>query len=148
MPAAKTPPMIAPGVLCPKCKGPMLDERATKRTDKSPDYTCANMLCTSSDGKYRTAIWIKDVVGVVPADAVAPANGKPPVSGAPVDPPDPETVRAQKAKYCVAMKHAVQYVLENIEPLYRAKEIGLSGDDAYKHAYSIFRSWDDAGLIQ
>lgn len=145
MAAATKPPMIAPGIICPKCKGPMLDERGAKRTDKSPDYTCANMLCTDASGKYRTAIWEK-------ANGSAGGEGSAGNSaGAPsADPPAnrDEAIRVAKAKHAIALKQADQYVLDHILPLFEAKKIGLTGDEVYKHAYTIFQTWEDKGLIE
>jgi hypothetical protein len=105
--------MIAPGILCPKCKGPMLDERLNKRTDKSPDYTCANMLCMDKSGKYRTAIWAQPAMlqnAEVEDDAelagkIGPASEKP-------------TMRA-------AYKSLTEWVIKEIAPLYGNAEFGF-----------------------
>ncbi len=142
--AAKAPPMIAPGILCPKCKGPMLDERQNKRTDKSPDYTCANMLCMDKSGKYRTAIWAeKDTPPILKNAATEDAAELAGKIG-----PDPEVLNAQKAKHALALKHAVEYTMKHIVPMYTEREIGMTGDEVYKHAYTIFQTWEDKGLIE
>ena len=142
--ATKVPPQIAPGILCPKCKGPMLDERANKRTDKSPDYTCSNMLCTDASGKYRTAIWEEKKNGSTSA-APAPAGQTGGSAPAPAE-AAPDRL-AQRSLYANRMKQAVKYVLEEIEPLYKAKGIGMSDDGVYKHAYSIWQEWSRRGII-
>lgn len=54
-------------VFCPKCEGPMWDNRATKRNPKAPDFKCKDASC---DG----AIW-------------PPKNGAPPRAAAPVKQP-------------------------------------------------------------
>jgi hypothetical protein len=77
----------------------------------------------------------------VAGSSAAPAAAEPPA------PPSDEAIRAQKAKIAQAMKQSVQYVLDNIEPLYKGKEIGLTGDECYKHAYTIYRSWEERGLV-
>lgn len=114
--ATKSPPMIAPGIKCPKCGGNMLDERATKRSEKSPDYTCANMLCTDASGKYRTAIWEKDAKG---NGASAPGNPPAASAAAPV-------AESDKPKLSDMYLKATDFVLEKIVPLYEKAEIGLS----------------------
>jgi hypothetical protein len=81
------------------------------------------------------------------ANASAASGELPAATSAPAAPSD-DALRAEKAKHALAMKQAVAYTLDNIEPLYRAKEIGLTGDEAYKHAFSIFQTWEDKGLVQ
>jgi len=59
---------------CPDCGGAMWDNRETKKSPKQPDYKCKNKSCDK-------AIWLKTKA----ENAAAPAaNGKPPVSGAPL----------------------------------------------------------------
>lgn len=111
--------MIAPGIKCPKCGSAMLDDRANKRTDKSPDYTCSNMLCMDKSGKYRTAIWEKDATGSTPA-ATAPQG----VTGGSA--PAPEGAAPDKPKLTALYKMATSFVLDDIVPLYEKAEIGLS----------------------
>lgn len=74
---ATATPIIAQGVQCPKCGSAMIDDRNNKRSDKSPDYTCSNMLCVQTrNGKsYRTAIWAKDAPPAPPPKPPAPKNG-------------------------------------------------------------------------
>lgn len=35
---------------CPKCGGPMWDNRQTKKTEKSPDFRCKDSVCGSNQG--------------------------------------------------------------------------------------------------
>lgn len=108
MPATKAPPMIAPGVLCPKCKGPMTDERANKRTEKSPDYQCANVTCTDVSGKYRTGVWVEKPNGASPPTAAAPAEA------------------TEKPKLAGIYLEATRFVLDQVVPLYEKAQIGVS----------------------
>lgn len=39
---------------CPKCSGPVI--LATKTSDKSPDFVCANENCKNEKG-YRSGVW-------------------------------------------------------------------------------------------
>lgn len=130
--AAKTPPMIAPGILCPKCKGPMLDERANKRTEKSPDYTCSNMLCMDKTGKYRTAIWEKDTQknGAPPFLANQEAEDAAELAGK-IGPPE-------KPKLTKLYLEATEFVLDRVVPLFEAKEIGLSDTAVVAAIATIF----------
>lgn len=112
--ANKTPPVIAPGILCPKCKGPVTDERANKRTEKSPDYQCANVLCTDASGKYRTGIWAEKSNGS--AGGVASSEAPEAPSVAPLD----------KPKLTAIYKQATEFVLKDIVPLYEKAEIGMT----------------------
>lgn len=122
LPTATAPPLIAPGIVCPKCKGPMLDERQGKRSDKSPDYTCANMLCVSkaTNGKsYRTSIWAEKPSPAVPpflhnaaaedAEELAGKIGQP-----------------EKPKLTKLYLDATEFVLDKIVPRFEEKEIGLT----------------------
>lgn len=110
--------MIAPGIVCPKCKGPMLDERQGKRSDKSPDYTCANMLCVEiKNGKtYRTAIWAS-------ANGSAGGEGS---AGNSASAPPVESAHGEKPKLTKLYLDATEFVLEKIVPKFEEKEIGLS----------------------
>lgn len=65
-----------------------------------------------------------------------------------VGPTREEALRGLKGKHAIALRQAVQYVLQDIEPHYREKQIGLTGDEVYKHAYTIFQTWEDKGLIE
>lgn len=156
--AAKTPPQIAPGIKCPKCGGNMIDERQNKRTDKSPDYTCANLTCTDKTGKYRTAIWADKPTAQL-SGLQKPAEVQPPILrnaeaedaaelAGKIGDGREEAINALKAKHAFAMKHANEFVIKHIVPLYTTVEIGLTGDDCYKQAYTIFQTWEDKGLIE
>jgi hypothetical protein len=120
--ANKTPPMIAPGIVCPKCKGACTDERANKRTDKSPDYLCANVLCTDKTGKYRTGVWIEKGNG---SGAEQSAGGGL-ATGTNVGASLAEPAATEKPKLTKLYLDATEFVLEKIVPLYEAKEIGVS----------------------
>lgn len=111
--------MIAPGILCPKCKGPMLDERQTKRSEKSPDYTCANMTCLDKSGKYRTAIWEKDATGSTTA-ATAPQG----VTGGSAS--APEGAASDRPKLTKLYLDATEFVIEKVLPKYVQAGIEVS----------------------
>lgn len=118
MKATKAPPMIVPGTLCPKCKGPVTDERANKRTDKSPDYQCANVTCTDPTGKFRTGVWLDKK-----------ANGVPPFL-ANQEAEDAAELRSkigtEKPKLAGIYLEATKFVLESVVPLYEKAKIGVS----------------------
>lgn len=63
-----TRPMSAPSRTesdassCPKCGGPMWDNRSTKRNPRAPDYKCQNRSC---DG----VVWPSNALATVPARA-------------------------------------------------------------------------------
>ncbi len=46
--------VATPPAVCPKCKGAMWDNRATKKTPKAPDYKCKDKAC---DGAYWPGQW-------------------------------------------------------------------------------------------
>lgn len=54
---------------CPKCSGPMWDNRNNKRNPKSPDFKCKNRECGH-------AIWEQRERSGPGMPAAAPANGK------------------------------------------------------------------------
>ena len=119
--ANKTPPMIAPGVLCPKCKGPVTDERANKRTEKSPDYQCANMLCTDASGKYRTGIWLEKGNGSgAETSAGGVGNAGTQASAPPVEP------APEKQKLSDIYLLATEFVIDKVLPKYTKAGIGCS----------------------
>lgn len=84
---SKAPAGVPP---CPQCGGPLLDKRATKRTDKSPDFVCAqtNGACgkPSKDGAkwYPTGKWA-DKPSPVMAAAISRTLAEVPVA---LDDPD------------------------------------------------------------
>lgn len=136
--ATKTPPQIALGIKCPKCGGNMLDERANKRTEKSPDYTCSNMLCMDKTGKYRTAIWAeKPAVPLNPVASPVPpflqnqeAEDAAELAGR-IGPPE-------KPKLTKLYLDATEFVLDRVVPLFEAKEIGLSDTAVVAAIATIF----------
>lgn len=102
----------------------MLDERAAKRSDKSPDYTCANLTCASSkNGKsYRTAIWAEKSSGAEAPSQTAAGVSPPANVGAPPAEPKP-TMR-------VAYKQLTEWVISDILPIYDAEfGNGVCGPD-------------------
>lgn len=130
--------MIAPGILCPKCKGAMLDERQTKRSDKSPDYTCANMLCTDATGKYRTAIWEKDAnKNGSAAGTTGVANATAPLS----DPSKKPTMRE-------AYKSLTRWVIEEVAPIYAEEEWGMTAADLAAITATLFIQACKAGKVE
>lgn len=137
--ATKTPPQIAPGIICPKCKGAMLDERLTKRTDKSPDYTCANMLCTDPTGKYRTAIWAeKTSNGATGGEG----NAGNPTSAPPAEPaPKKPTMRE-------AYRSLTIWVMEEIAPLYAEEEWGMTAADVAACTATLFIQACKSGKVE
>lgn len=142
--AVKTPPMIAPGILCPKCKGAMIDERLTKRTEKSPDYTCANMLCvqTGTNGKsYRTAVWEKDL----PGNASAGGEVGKPTAGTPVSAPSAD---ASKPKMRDAYKSLTEWVLAEIAPIYEERNFLFDSAVAAACTQTLFIQACKAGKVE
>lgn len=63
----------AADVKCPKCGGPVWDERPDKKNPRGPDFRCKDKTCLDEKG-YKTSIWEKDLVkaGLAPR-ATAPA---------------------------------------------------------------------------
>ena len=60
------------GPACPKCGGPMWDNRNSKRNPRAPDFRCRNRVCDGVlwPGQYRPAASLTR-----PAPAPASANG-------------------------------------------------------------------------
>lgn len=56
-------PAIAPGRMpvppCPKCGGPMFDNRSNKKTPRSPDFRCKDKECLD-ENNYVTGAWERD----------------------------------------------------------------------------------------
>lgn len=103
--------------------------------------------------KYGKPFWNLDPASIadlptngsvgVGGNAGNSASAAPAESGA----SDDEDALRQRALYATRMRQAVAYVLENIEPLFKARGIGLTGDEVYKHAYSIWAEWSRKGII-
>lgn len=51
----------AADVRCPKCGGPVWDERGSKKNPKGPDFKCKDVNCKDDKG-YKTGIWERDLV--------------------------------------------------------------------------------------
>ncbi len=68
---------------CPKCQGPMWDNREGKRNPKAPDYKCKNKECDGVIWPPRSASLATagaasaDASGAAPAATVAPQPGMP-----------------------------------------------------------------------
>lgn len=144
--ANKTPPMIAPGILCPKCKGACTDERANKRTDKSPDYLCANVLCTDKTGKYRTGVWVEKSNGSGAEQSAGGEMGKP-TTGTSVSAPPAEPA-SEKPKQRAAYKALTEWVLKEIIPLYDAAGLQPSGVIAAACVQTLFIQACNAGKVE
>lgn len=79
-------------VRCPKCNGPVWDERPTKKNPKGPNFRCKDKTCLDEKG-YKTSIWERDLVkqGAAPrAAAPAPAAKQPYSVGGPIPGVDDE----------------------------------------------------------
>lgn len=53
-------------LICPFCKQMVYDNRNSKRSDKSPDFTCSSndpLVCSAHQGKWRKSWWLgnKDI---------------------------------------------------------------------------------------
>jgi hypothetical protein len=69
-------PINAADVRCPKCQGPVWDERPNKKNPKGPDFKCKDQNCKDDKG-YKTGIWERDLAKAqTPAPA---ANVKQPL---------------------------------------------------------------------
>lgn len=153
-------------VTCPKCNGPVWDQKMGKfwgnglrsNGKQKPRWECKNKECGG-------AVWEeKNVVSATPpkpspAHANVPNQQLPPLLQnqeaedaaelqSKIGDGRKEALDAVKAKHAFAMKHANEFVIKHIVPLYEAVEIGLTGDDCYKQAYTIFQTWEDKGLIE
>ena len=65
------PDESAPPPTCPKCQGPMWDNRAGKRNPKAPDFKCKDREC---DGVIWPPRGAKPVGAAASTDAVAPTG--------------------------------------------------------------------------
>lgn len=102
-------PINAADVRCPKCQGPVWDERPNKKNPKGPDFKCKDQNCKDDKG-YKTGIWERDL-----AKAQTPppaANVKQPLSsGGPLpwekdDAMPHEKLDHQFAVYDLCLDHA------------------------------------------
>jgi hypothetical protein len=138
--ANKTPPMIAPGILCPKCKGVMTDERANKRTEKSPDYQCANVMCTDPTGKYRTGVWVEKSNGSAGGEMSKPTGTSASPSLA-----DSGTMKPTMRE---AYKSLTEWVIKEIAPLYEHDEYGLSPEAMASCVHTLFIQACKSGKVE
>lgn len=74
-------------------------------------------------------------------------SAAPPADPASDDARDKALLR-ERSVYAVRMRQAFAYVLDDIEPICKQKDIGLTGDDVYKTAFSLWKSWIDAGIMK
>lgn len=56
-------------------------------------------------------------------------------------------VPTKKEAYAAAQYESVRIALEVIVPLYEAKKIGMTDDVIHKHAFELFKTWCDKGLV-
>jgi hypothetical protein len=138
--------MIAPGVLCPKCKGPVTDERANKRTEKSPDYQCANMLCTDASGKYRTGIWLEKGNGSGAETSAGGEMGKP-NTGTSASAPSAEPP-AKKPTMRHAYKEITAWVMDEILPMYCEDELTMTAADVAAITATLFIQACKSGKVE
>ena len=96
---------------CPRCEGPMWDNRQDKKNPKAPDFKCKKKDCLDDAG-YVTALWVKDLVKQ--NGNAAPAAQKVAHSAGPripaIDDEHPamphEKMDTLCAAYTIAYKHA------------------------------------------
>jgi hypothetical protein len=96
--------MTAPAtqdVACPKCQGPMWDNRVGKKNPKAPDWKCKNKTC---DG----VIWPQKKKAEAVAGSIPPAKAAP--------------TKSLSQMYI----ESTDFVLATIVPKMVAKEIGVS----------------------
>lgn len=75
---------------CPRCGGPMWDNRGDKRNPKAPDFKCKDKSCIDPDSGYVTGVWEKDL-----HDDVVAATGQPPPTRQELDGPPPEFLQGE-----------------------------------------------------
>lgn len=68
-----TKPVMEAAPKCPKCGGPMWDNREGKTNPKAPDFKCKNRAC-------GFGVWVDSLpaAAMQPEPAIAPAQAKPP----------------------------------------------------------------------
>lgn len=64
---------------CPSCASKVYDNRADKKSDKSPNFKCGNKQCTGGNNGYPYASWSDEppaeiMPNYVPADLVQPKS--------------------------------------------------------------------------
>jgi hypothetical protein len=64
---------------CPSCASKVYDNRADKKSDKSPNFKCGNKQCTGGNNGYPYASWSDEppaelMPNFVPADLVQPKS--------------------------------------------------------------------------
>jgi hypothetical protein len=115
--------MTAPAtqdVACPKCQGPMWDNRGKKTNPKAPDFKCKNKTCDGVIWPPKPTTW----AGTPSAQTVA-AN---PVAGS--IPPTPSIAQVYI--------ESTDFVLATIVPRYEAKEIGCTPEAIASMVATIF----------
>ena len=131
----------------------------------TPIFKCRTKECATAGGVIWEPKGGAPIAKINPAKLPAPAHANKPDAELPpllqnqesedaaelaskVGTTREDALNELKAKHAFALKHAVEYVLKHVEPLYTEKKIGLTGDEVYKHAYTIFQTWEDKGLIE
>ena len=124
--AGTTKPVMEAAPRCPKCHGPMWDNREGKKNPKAPDFKCKNKAC---DG----AVWV-DSLPAAPAAQADPIIAKAETTAPPVGPMTPAQLRTW------LREAAVRFA--NDAPLpegWRKAIIGhlsrLTGGDAGRHTF-------------
>lgn len=157
----------AVGVTCPKCDGPMWDNRETKKNTRAPDYKCKNRGCDGVIWPDKKAViekaakgdrrgyererlgtagdeshpeWLRDVPETERRE-LAEMVGEIPSAN--------ETTARQHAReaYGLAQFQSLRISLEVLAPLYKKHGIELPADVAHKHAFELMKFWDSRGLI-
>ena len=64
---------------CPSCASKVYDNRADKKSDKSPNFKCGNKQCTGGNNGYPYASWSDEppaeiMPNFVPADLIQPKS--------------------------------------------------------------------------
>lgn len=123
---APLPGASSPG--CPKCGGPMWDNRETKRNAKAPDFRCRNRECGG-------AIWPGQQSGAFQLFAPTPAaESRQPV-------PIGDIVRHQaKSSLCKCYLDVTDFVLSKVRGKYQAAGVTCSDATMAAIAATLFIS--------
>jgi hypothetical protein len=164
---ASTHVQISPA--CPKCSGPCWDQKAGKfwgtglfkSGKQKPRWECKNKECGGVLWDNEPTTTKAPTLQAHPAKepfshANKPEKDLPPYLrdaetednaelASKIAPEKPN--RPLQRAYADAQKDAVKFVLDEVEPLFRNHEIGMTDDTVHKLAFELFKTWTDKGLI-
>jgi hypothetical protein len=149
---------------CPRCGNGMWDQKNGKFPWKvgTPIFKCKTKECASAGG----VIW-EPKNGTPPAQAAPPksapfSRASRPEAELPeflrdADAQDKAELAAKigevpagldkKASIAWAQKQSLAIVLEVYEPMFVAKNIGMTDDTVHKLSFELFKTWSDKGLV-